>query len=229
MAIFADIKVESTVQIGDKTRIDAAKSFSNEGEVFDLVEIAADGVTFIDVTNDLYLDTVYSLEQVENPVVRVTSGVDVVTATISINVISAATDNLFSSDSQLVQHEDDILSYLREGRDSYLDKHRLAQSIILNDLDRTGVWKQDGTRFTADEIVDIQEFKEWSKYLVLKLIFESMSNQVEDIFFIKASRYNSMAIEAKKRAVLRLDVNDDGSINENSEKVNILTGILKRG
>lgn len=228
MAIFADIKVEPTVQIGDKTRIDGRDSFTNNGEVFDLVEIAPDGVTFIDVTANLYLDTVYNIAQTENPIVRVTSGLDVETKTLPIEVITAATDNLFSNDAQLQEHEDDILRYVRDGRSSYLDKHRLAQSIILNELDKNKIWKRDGSRYIASDIVDLQEFTEWSKYLVLKIVFQSLSNDLNDIFQSKSNTYDSMAVQSSKRAILRLDVNNDGT-QEETEKVDIFSGILRRG
>lgn len=206
--IYPKLSTESVLQENDKTRLDASATFSNLGDVITLVEIdpLGDG-TFYDVTGDMYLDYAYPIAAVYNPVVRINT---TETAIADIEVITATIDNLFSSDSDIRAHEDDILKWVREGRDSYLDKHRLAQSVILGELDKDGIWKRDGERYTAVDIVDIQEFKEWSKYLVLRLIYESLSNATGDIFHEKANRYRGEEVSAKKRSVLRLDDNGDG-------------------
>ena len=206
--IYPKLNTESILQENDKTRLDASASFANLGDVIILIEIdpLGDG-TFYDVTTDKYLDYAYSVSAVYNPVVRI-NGTDTTIA--DIEVITATIDNLFSDDNDIRSHEDDILKWVREGRDSYLDKHRLAQSIILGELDKDGIWKDDGERYVSSDIVDIQEFKEWSKYLVLRLIYESLSNATDDIFHNKANRYRGEEVSAKKRSVLRLDSNGDG-------------------
>lgn len=210
--IYAKLKTESVLQENDKTRLDASASFANLGSTIELYEIdpLGDG-TFYDVTTDKYLDFVFPLEGNYSPVLRLTDELAAtITTTANIEVITAVTDNLFSNDNDLVSHEDDILKWTKEGRDSFLDKHRLAQDIILNDLDKSGIWKRDGERYVAADIVDIQEFADWSKYLVLRLIFESLSNATNDIFHEKSMRYRAEEVQAKKRACLRLDDNGDG-------------------
>ena len=225
--IFPHIQLENIVQENDKTRIDVARSFANS-ETIDLYEVSVDNeATYIDVTADMVLDWAFDAFGVYPIFVRLTGSVSgEITFSKNLMVKTAEEDNLFSNDDELVQHEDDLLSYVREGRSTFLDKHRLAQNMILNDLDKNQIWKDDGTRYTADDIVDTQEFSEWSKFMVLRIIMESLSNDVQDIFHEKAVRYRTMEVEAKKRACLRLDSNGDGEINE---KVNLISGVLTRG
>ncbi len=225
--IFPHIKIETLVQEKDKTRIDVSRSFANS-ETITLYEISVDNeVTYIDVTENMHLDWAFSTEGTYPIFVRLTGSVSApVTDSKTMLVITEAEDNLFSNDEELVLHEDDILNYVREGRSTYLDKHRLAQQMILNDLDKNQIWKQDGSRYIASDIVDTQEFSEWSKFMVLRVVMESLSNDINDIFHEKAVRYRSMEVEAKKRACLRLDSNGDGEIDE---AVNLMSGDLIRG
>lgn len=225
--IFPHIQLENLVQENDKTRIDVARSFANS-ETIDIYEVSVDNeVTYIDVTTDMTLDWAFDTFGVYPIFVRLTGSVSgEITFSKTLVVKTAEEDNLFSNDNDLVQHEDDILNYIRDGRSTFLDKHRLAQKMILNDLDKNQIWKDDGTRYIASDIVDTQEFSEWSKFMVLRIVMESLSNDINDIFHEKAVRYRSMEVEAKKRACLRLDSSGDGEIDE---KVNLFSGDLIRG
>tara|TARA_R110002167_G_scaffold198805_3_gene401925 strand:- start:3645 stop:4325 length:681 start_codon:yes stop_codon:yes gene_type:complete len=225
--IFPHIQLENIIQENDKTRIDVARSFANS-ETIDIYEISVDNeATYIDVTTDMVLDWAFDAFGVYPIFVKLTGSVSgAITFSKNLMVKTAEEDNLFSNDDELVQHEDDILNYVREGRSTFLDKHRLAQNMILNDLDKNQIWKDDGTRYIASDIVDTQEFSEWSKFMVLRIVMESLSNDIQDIFHEKAVRYRTMEVEAKKRACLRLDSNGDGEINE---KVNLISGVLTRG
>lgn len=227
--IFPHIQIERVVQTDDKTRIDVARSFANE-ETIDLYEISIDNeVTYIDVSQKMYLDWAFATNGAFPIFVRLTGSVSApITMSKTIIIKNEAEDNLFSSDDMLVDHEDDILNYVRDGRSTFLDKHRLAQKMILNDLDKNQIWKDDNNRYVAEDIVDIQEFAEWSKFMVLRLVMESLSNDINDIFHEKAVRYRSMEVDAKKRACLRLDSNGDGEATV-AEGVNLLTGDLHRG
>lgn len=228
--IFIVIKNEQLIQLEDKTRFDVSKSFANNGESFDTVTISVNSGTTIDITENLYLDYAFVSgdEGTATIDVEITSGIDSFNKQATIQVVTAAEDNLFSTDKDIVPIQTDILDYVKDGRTSHLDKHREAQAIILNDLDANEHWKQNGSRYTAADIVDIQEFKEWSKYVTLKLIMMDNSNQIEDIFMQKAQDYKSYIVNAKKRAIFRLDYNGDGEINENTEKEQNQTGYLQR-
>ena len=221
--IFPVLSHESIVQVDDKTRLDASKSFSNSADIT-LVEIDPDGTgTFYDITNvdGWYLDMVYGVEGDKTITLRINT---TTTKTFTINIVSEDDDNLFSNDGDIIGLESDILKYLPDGRSSFLDKHREAQKEILNDLDASGVWKRNGERYEALDIIDIQEFKDWSKYVTLRIIFEGLSNEVGDIFRVKADNYASFQSKAMKRAVLRLS--PDGVAD--TQKVHVFSGNIER-
>lgn len=229
--IFPVLKLEKIVQVDDKTRLDGLSSHISPDEAdITLIEIEPEtAVGFIDVTSTQFLDWQYSSNGDKTVSLRITTDGAPTTITKDLTIISVADDNLFSADSDLIDYEDDILNYVRDGRNSFLDKHRTAQEIILNDLDANEYWKQDGTRYEAADIVDIQEFKQWSIFTTLKVIFRSLSNQNDDLYATKANMYSGRATSAKKRAVFRLDSDGDGSINENTEKENNQVTRLIRG
>lgn len=228
--IFIKIRTEKLVQIDDKTRIDITGSYEQGNLVsYDLFEIDPDNSgTFYDVTEDMSLDWSYSVAGDTTITVRVTdSGLNTINKTAIISIITAEDDNLFSNDDDILPYETDLDKWLPDGRNSYLDKHRLAQIMILDDLDSAQIWKQDGSRYVAEDIVDIQDFKEWSKFLTLSLIFNGVSDAIDDLFETKSAKYKGRAVQAKKRACLRLDTNGDGTV-ETGEGVNLITGYLRR-
>lgn len=228
--IFPVIKAEAVIQVDDKTRIDVSKSYITPDEsAITLYEIEPEaGTGFIDVTANKYLDWSYSTSGDKVISVRITTNGAPTLGSIPVKALTAAEDNLFSNDNDLLEFESDILNWVKDGRSSFLDKHRAAQELILNELDSAQIWKQDGTRFVAADIVDIKEFKQWSKFLTLSIIFNSLSNQVDDIFSQKAAKYQSMAISGKTRATYRLDFNQNGTIEQNSEKTENISGLLVR-
>ena len=142
-----------------------------------------------------------------------------VTFTKDIEVVSAADDKLFSNDDDLLRHEPQILDWVVQGRNTYKDMHRRAQTLIL-DFFRVKGWRNlDKSNVTKDEILDILEVKEWSTYMVLKLIMEGRSNQTDDIYREKAKIYESKMIDARESVFLLYDWNKDGEITD-SEKMN---------
>ena len=85
-------------------------------------------------------------------------------------------------------------------------------------------WDDDNNKLTAAAVA-AEDMAEWSKYLTLQYIFEGLSNSMDDIFHEKGLRYRALAETAASRAVLRLDIDGDGSTDE---KVNNFTGLLLR-
>lgn len=225
--IFPYLETESLIQVNDKIRFDVSRSFA-QGETIDQIEVEPEASAGFFIVSE-YLDWAYQTDGTKQITVRITGSISgPVDMTYSIDCISSADDNLFSSDSDLMAYEDDILKYIRNGRNSFLDKHRKAQEIILNELDANRIWKDDGTRYTALDIIDVQEFKQWSVFLTLKLICESLSKEVDDLWDSKASKYDTMMIQAKKRATLRLDSNGDTVIDEVDEKQDIYSTFMVR-
>jgi hypothetical protein len=204
--IFIQIKTEEKVQVDDMTRIDATSSFisPDESEIT-LVEIEPElGSGFIDVTSSKYLDWAYESTGEKSVSVRITTDGMPITKTHNLSVVSVSDDRLFSNDSDIISHENDLFRFLREGRVSFLDVHRVAQGLILDYLDQTNVTNIDGSRVEKDDIYEIKEVKEWSKFLTLSLIFESVANEVEDIFSVKARKYRNMAKEVSARASVKI-------------------------
>lgn len=231
--IFPVLEAEGVLQVLDKTRLSAVKSFvSKDNDPITLVEIepeAGDG--FIDVTGtsykDWYLDWSYSgPSRLIVVSVRITAG-SVTTTSKTIQIYTALDDYLFSNDLDIMGLEPDILKYVPQGKNSYLSVHREAQKKILDWLDEAGYKDTSGNRLTKDAMILLDEVRSWSRYLVLSLIFRSIYNAVDDVFVDKAKYYESLALKASSRAFLRLDLDGDGEIST-GEAVQILSRDLVR-
>lgn len=218
MAIFPVCEYEPIVQVDDKTRIDATKSFvTDDQQSISLVKIKpASAESFITVTTNKYLDWQYSASGNHTITVHVEAGAASASALITrtISVLTEASDKLFSTDQDLKLHEPDILKWVQDGRTSFKDVHRRAQTLILKWLDKEGYVDSNNDPFTKAAIVDIEEVKQWSTFLVLKLIFEGLSNATDDIFHEKAKRYSGKMAEFRKKSLLRIDVDGDGVVDE---------------
>lgn len=222
--IFPQLKTEPTVQVGDKTRIDASGTFiSPDQDDITKIEVRPTALAdYIDVTSRMYLDWVYNVAGTYEITVRITTGtgLDEETATLAkdIVIVSAEDDRLFSNDNDLLAHEGDLYRWLREGRASYLDVHRLAQELILEDLAKRNITNIDGSRVTKDQVNDLREVREWSKFLTLSLIFKSVTNEVNDFFISKARDYAESARAAAERATVRLKKDTDSPVIANDLK-----------
>jgi hypothetical protein len=142
-----------------------------------------------------------------------------------IKLYSEAGDSLFSSDSDLKRHESDILKWLPDDRSSYKYAHRRAQERILAFLDEKGYTDIYRNKYTIDSIVNIDEVKEWSTFLTLRLIFQGFKNASDDVFGEKVNTYLDDEKEARNRVVLRLDVDGDGDVDENSQEALMISTI----
>lgn len=211
--IFIQTILEEKVQVDDKTRIDASKTFLSPDEaaitLFEIEPEASAG--FVDVTSDKLLDWSYDTAGDKTVSVRVTTDGSSTTKTYTVSVVSAADDKLFSNDKDIISHEVDVFRYLRPGRSSFLDFHRIAQKMILDDLDQRGITDADNNKLVAADIFDLEEVSEWSKYLALHLIFKSVQGEVDDVYGIKSQSYWEMAQKQASRSYIRLDVNQDGT------------------
>ena len=230
MAVIGKIQTEGIVQVGDKTRIKVKGTFvtPDEGSIT-LLRVDPDTTgTFYDVTSNKYLDFAYLTAGDTTVSLEVTtdsSAAQVFTSTIS--VITETEDQLFSTDEEIIAHEHDILDFLPKGRFSFKDKHRAAQDRILGYLDEKQIWDCDNNRLTKAAIIDNDEVNDWSKFMVLELIFRDASNAIDDIFFDKAEFYRNMMVEARNRACLRLDLDGDGEI-KCDDKVHLYTTTMVR-
>lgn len=229
------LELESVVQIADKTRLDASKSFISKDETaVTNVEIEPEaGAGFITVfaadQKNWYLDWMYS--GASRTVVvscKITNAGGDQTLTKSISILTAADDKLFSADSDLTGLESDILKYVRKGRSSFLDVHRMAQKKIIEWMDEAGLRNDDGTKVTKAELLDLTEVQPWSRDLTLSLIFMGISNQVDDVFMKKSIHYTSQAKDRSDRAVLAWDSDKSGAVDLTAESVGIQSVVMER-
>lgn len=236
MPVIFHLDHEKIVQVDDKTRLDAAKCSVTPGmNPIRKIEIRPEASEiFYNTGSKRVLDWAYGTSGVKTVTVRVTTGVSdtvldpPVDKTYQVKVLTVSEDKLFSSDADLMAHEDDILKWVREGRNTFLDKHRAAQEYILSELDKRRIVDRYGNKLTKEHIYDVDEVKEWSKFYTLYLIFRGISNSVGDVFTDKAMHYLSRAKESEKHALVRLDLNDDGDI-DSSEQLDIFsTTMVKR-
>lgn len=225
--IFIRGKLENIVQVNDKTRLDFSGSFiSGESATIASITVVTEaGETPIDITEDKYLDWVYQTNGDKVITVEVTDSNAVVESKdFNISILSTAEDNLFSNDDDIKSYEPELLEWVKDGRDSFLDVHRQAQVDILEEIARAGYRKSDGARYEKDDISNIEEFREMSKFKTLKYIYKGLSNAIDDVFSEKSRDYASMEVSAKKKAFMELDVDGDGE----TEKVQVFSGNLRR-
>jgi hypothetical protein len=239
MAIFPQLELEEVVQVGDKTRLDGSKSFISKGEnPVTLVRIKPEAAgSFITVTGasakDWFLDWVYLTAGIKTATIEITTDTTPTSSPVTtsqnftVDVVTAVDDNLFSNDDDLELHEPEIMKYVRAGRATFLNIHRRARNLIVAHMDDNGWVDANGDKLTLDAFVDITEAKEWSTFIALRLIFEGMSNKIDDVFNNKAKLYKSMELEARNRVVVRLDLDGDGSI-DNSEVLPVTSPRLVR-
>jgi hypothetical protein len=236
--IFPNLEIEELVQVNDKTRLNATKTFvSKDNVAITMVRIEPEaGNGFVDVTggaplnsSNWYLDWQYATAGTKVVQVEVTAGTTT-TYSSTIVVVSAATDALWSSDKDLIGYENQIMKWVPQGRNSWLNVHRKAQVLILDWLDSIRVWKQDGTRLTKADFSVTNDVRQLSAYWTLQLIFEDLSNKPDDIFRFKADSYAELVQAAKNRGRIQADFNDnqtDDGVNEDSQDMRSFTMVRR--
>lgn len=207
--IFPILKSDSVVQVMDKIRFDASASFVN-GDPVDTYEIDA-GDGYMDVTTDKILDWAYTTEGTKTVTLRLTRDLDVEMVVKQITVLTAVEDRLFSSDKDLVAHEANIFDYLPKGFSSFNHVHRSAQQLILDSLSQRGYYTDTGVPLAKNDLFNVEEVKQWSKFLVLSMIFSNAQNEVGDFFSQKAQSYKDLSERSASRAFITLDPEQSGS------------------
>ena len=229
--IFPSLTLEKVVQIEDKLRFDASKSFVSKGAVTETItdvliqpEASESFISVFDADSDKwYLDWAYTTDGTKTVVVRVETDVTPAGRTRSylVDSLDAEDDALFSGDPDLFAYEPRVFDYLPKGKNSYLYAHRKAQENIIAYLDEQRIWKRDKSRYTKQDIATVaqtdseilEQFTRWSTFETLLIIFESFQVSNADIFQEKKGEYMQMRDSARNRSALRLDSNDDGTLD----------------
>lgn len=225
--IFPKLTFDTVVQKDDMIRLDASLTFSPENEHINDVEIQPEeGGDFISVfvnkqPSKWFIDWAYETSGFKNVSVRVTCSHEIKTKTYAagINVLDEDEDALLSTDNDLMPYEPDILNYLPKGKNSYIYAHRKSQERILAYLDEQRIWKSNGEIYTKQDLIDVgadmkDQFRQWSTFQTLLIIFESIQVSGGDIFQEKKQEYENLMRQARNRSSLRLDQNGDGVIDE---------------
>jgi hypothetical protein len=170
-----------------------------------------------------------SLVEYGNKIVTVVSsnGTNTDTKYFYLKAYSEAGDRLFCSDGDLIAHEPDIMSWVQNGRSSFKNVYRRSQKLIIAWLDEKGYCNVYGDKYTKNDILDIEEVRQWSTFMSLRLIFQGLSNSIDDIFDRKSKLYEMSEQAARQRVILRIDTNKDGQI-EDTEGLSIYSGSLFR-
>lgn len=217
--IFCALETEAVVQVGDRTRLSALKSYaSKDGPAITKVEIEPEaGNGFINVTGSSYkywfTDWEYATAGTKVVTLKINGDTTPVTKTYQLLVLTEADDMLFATDADLTQDEPDILKYVKLGRNSYKDIHREVQRQIVDLLNRKGYRTTDGAAITKSAVKDLTQVREMAKYLALQMIYNGQSNTVNDIFGLKAAEYQSKYELASQRQMIGLDLNLDGTVD----------------
>jgi hypothetical protein len=114
-----------------------------------------------------------------------------------------------------------VTDYLPENKTSFIAYHQEARDLIVQSLRSSGkqIVRQDEVggqqRLNARQVdvfdlLEIEEFRNASKYLALSLLFEYLSKSEDDHFAIKAKRYHDRHVENLNSRLFSVDLDDDG-------------------
>lgn len=233
--IFPSLEFEPIVQVDDRTRLLCSKSYASKGMSITKVEIQPDAaeawilVSGVNVKQaDWYTDWQYDSAGTKTVSVRINEGtVDETTKSFDIEVVDADTDALFATDADLVEEEPNIMGWMKAGRNSFKNVHREVQRQILDLLNRKGYRTTAGGPITKEVVSDHSQVREMAKYLALHLIFSGISNQVGDVFSLKAQEYRSKFNTVSGRQIIGMDLNGD-TVVEAGEGVNLSSARMIR-
>jgi hypothetical protein len=138
---------------------------------------------------------------------RLTSTLSSQTSQKTIQVLDVAAQKLFSTDTDLVADEPDIMKWLPKTWSSWNLVHLKSQEYILNLLSEKRILSELGIAYTKDDIQNKAEVRDWSVALTLHYIFKGLSNAEDDVFKVKATDYFNVAQERASTARLSLDYN----------------------
>jgi len=213
----------------DKLTISATGGFNLLGKTGENVSVSI--LANLGFEDDQTGKSTYTAKRTEYLVKKITAvagnGSDTSTVSEYIKVFSVLGDRLFSNDTDLTAHEPDVLRYVPEGHATFNNIHRRAQDLILRFLDDKGYVDINGEKFQKAALVDLTEVQNWSTMITLRLIFEGLSNAVDDVFSQKAQKYKELELVASQKTVIRLDVDGDEVIDIGEQEA-IGSGTLVR-
>lgn len=225
--IFPSMTFETVLQVEEKTRLDASRSFVTDDEtITDVLIQPSSGDAFISVFNGgdnekWFLDWAYDVDEFKDVAIQIVadSGSKTKTYMAGINVLTEEIDALLSTDNDILPFEPKIHRYLPRGKNSFIYAHRKAQERIVAYLDEQRIWKNDSSRYTKLDLSTVvdpefkEQFRQWSSFETLLIIFESFQVSSGDLFQEKKLDYTTLRNSARTRSALRLDQDGDGELD----------------
>lgn len=216
--IFPVISTDKVVQVNDKFSIDLRKTYASK--ITDpitsvTVDVGEAGVPLIELgpnkSNWLFAYQ-YPTNGIKTIEVKVTTSdgaesdpvITVYESEISIAVLDADEDNLFSDDQDLKNIKTDILKWLGDGRTSFKYAHRQSQEQMIEWFKVNGYLKFSGDYFVKADFEDIEEVRLWSTYLTLSMIMQDQSNTVGDVFSQWSNKYLSEAEYYRDKVIVKV-------------------------
>lgn len=219
--IFLNCIKEDLVQVNDKTRFDFSKSFTSGETINSITVVPDEGVNPIQIHSQnqekWFLDWAYDTPGLKTVVVEASHAQVTISQNFTINVVSVEEDNLYSNDAQLFAIESELKRYIPQGRNSFINIHREAQSRILNYLDRKRIWQDNGDPYTKTQINLHGELQKWSLYETMLMIYTDLLISVGDKFAEKVNEYKTLRNYERDRGAIRIDKNNSGTIDAASE------------
>jgi hypothetical protein len=219
MKAFGILEAEKVVQIGDKTRLSAVKTFLTQGaSAITKVEIQPEASElFVEISGtnirqaQWLLDWVYDTGGPKIVTLQITQAdLTVSTFTQTLEVVTDVEDNLWSDDQDLMTYESDILKWLPDGKSTFKFVHRRAQRLILDWLDEVRVYARGGKRLEKEDMQKTEDLRRLSAMWTLELIFQGISNRTDDVFAQKSAYYMDRRKEAQSRGRIQADFNQNG-------------------
>jgi len=218
--------LESVIQVDDKLRLNASNSFAPDENITDVLIEPELGAGFISVFNSdkdkWYLDWAYELDGMKTVTIRLEGDVTATKdKTYIVNCLTEEDDALFSVDSDIFPFEPTINDELPRGKNSFLYAHRKAQDLILDWMREQRIFKNDekSSVFTKQDIAastDAEvkaQFKKWSAFETLLIIFEASQVSDDDIFEQKRAYYTAQRNSVRGGiSSLRLDFDNNGEV-----------------
>ena len=139
---------------------------------------------------------------------------------------------VFSDEQDLKRVLFEVDKYYPTGETSHILTHAGARDEIVQQLNLTGQSKVNSAGreldISAFDLLDISEVKLASTYLVLSMIMMNMSDDIDDIYMNKHSHYLSKYNKIINVMKIRVDSDDDGLDDGNTERENLTFGFIKR-
>ena len=147
-------------------------------------------------------------------------------------MVIAGLNIVFSDDQDLKREVYEVSKFLPVGVTTHILSHVSARDEIIQNLNIIGKIKKDTDtgwleNITAFDLLDISEVKLASTYLTLSKIMFASSDEIDDIYSVKAGKYEDLAKNIINNIRLKTDYDDDGK-DDQSENNSSLSGTIVR-